>query len=276
MSAARKWEASDLSQVSALMQVMTAAVRKAGRKLARDFGEVEHLQVSKKGPADFVSTADAKAEETLFEELSRARPGYGFLMEERGVVEGTDRTHRWIIDPLDGTTNFLHGQPHFAISVALEREGELIAGVVYNPANDDFFHAEKGRGAYLNDRRLRVSGREHFDECVIATGMPFAGKPGHAKFLTELHAIMPHTAGIRRYGAASLDLAWTAAGRFDGFFERNLKAWDIAAGIVLVREAGGYAGSLEGTGDVLETGHIVAGNEFVFDELKKRLSQVGK
>ena len=258
------------------MQVMTSAVRKAGRKLARDFGEIEHLQVTKKGPADFVSAADAKSEEILFEELSKARPGYGFLMEERGVVEGSDRTHRWIVDPLDGTTNFLHGQPHFAISVALEREGELVAGVVYNPANDDFFHAEKGRGAYLNDRRLRVSGRIHFDECVIATGMPFAAKSAHAKFLTELHAIMPHIAGIRRYGAASLDLAWTAAGRFDGFWERNLKAWDIAAGIVLVREAGGFAGSLDGTGDVLETGHIVAGNEFAFDELKKRLAQVGK
>lgn len=257
------------------MQVMTGAVRKAGRKLARDFGEVEHLQVSKKGPADFVSTADAKAEETLFDELSRARPGYSFLMEERGLVEGTDKSHCWIVDPLDGTTNFLHGQPHFAVSVALEREGELIAGVIYNPATDDFFHAEKGRGAYMNDRRLRVSGRIQLDECVIATGMPFAGKSGHAKFLTELHAIMPHTAGIRRYGAASLDLAWTAAGRFDGFFERNLKAWDIAAGIVLVREAGGYAGSLDGTGDVLETGDIVAGNEFVFGELKKRLAKAG-
>ena len=276
MSAVRKWEASDVAQVSALMQVMTGAVRKAGRKLARDFGEVEHLQVSKKGPADFVSTADAKAEETLFEELSRARPGYSFLMEERGLVEGTDKSHRWIIDPLDGTTNFLHGQPHFAVSVALEREGELIAGIVYNPATDDFFHAEKGRGAYVNDRRLRVSGRVHFDECVIATGMPFAGKSGHARFLTELHAIMPHTAGIRRYGAASLDLAWTAAGRFDGFFERGLKAWDVAAGIVLVREAGGYAGSLDGTGDVLETGDIVAGNEFAFGELKKRLAQVAR
>ena len=266
---------------SPLINVMVNAAYKAARGLVRDFGEVEQLQVSRKGVADFVSTADLKAEKVLKQELGKARPRFSFLMEESGATAAAaggeqEPEGRWIVDPLDGTTNFLHGQPHFAVSVALEREGELIAGIVYNPATDDFFHAEKGRGAYMNDRRLRVSGREHFDECVIATGMPFAGKSGHAKFLTELHAIMPHTAGIRRYGAASLDLAWVAAGRFDGFFERGLKAWDIAAGIVLVREAGGYAGSLDGSGDVLETGHIVAGNEFVFGELKKRLAQVGK
>lgn len=255
------------------MQVMTAAVRKAGRKLARDFNEIEHLQVSRKGPADFVSAADHKSEDVLFEELSRARPGYGFLMEERGAVDGTDRSHRWIVDPLDGTLNFLHAQPHFAISVALEREGELIAGVVYNPATDELFHAEKGRGAYVNDRRLRVSARRHLDDCVIATGMPWFGRKGHARFLKELHQIMPHVAGVRRYGAASLDLAWTAAGRFDGFWERDLKAWDIAAGIVLVREAGGQAGAIEKTGDVLETGDIAAGNEFVIDALRARLEK---
>lgn len=262
-----------MAQLSSLLQVMVGAVRKAGRKIARDFNEVEHLQVAKKGPADFVSAADHKAEQIVFEELSRARPGYGFLMEERGVVEGTDRSHRWIVDPLDGTLNFLHAQPHFAISVALEREGELVAGVIYNPATDELFQAEKGRGAYMNDRRLRVSGRRHFDECVIATGTPFFGKKGHARFLTELHQIMPHVAGIRRYGAASLDLAWTAAGRFDGFWERDLQPWDIAAGIVLIREAGGQAGAIEQTGDVLETGNIVAGNEFVMAELRERLKK---
>jgi len=262
-----------LAQVSALMQVMTDSVRKAGRRLARDFGEIEHLQVSKKGPADFVTTADHKSEEILFETLSKARPGYGFLMEERGVIEGTDRSHRWIIDPLDGTLNFMHAQPHFAISVALEREGELVAGVVYNPATDELFHAEKGRGCYVNDRRLRVADRRDMHDCVIATGMPFFGKKGHAQFLKELHQIMPMTAGVRRYGAASLDLAWTAAGKFDGFWERNLKPWDIAAGIVLVREAGGYAGPIELDTDVLETGHVAAGNEHVIAELRAMLEK---
>jgi myo-inositol-1(or 4)-monophosphatase len=255
------------------MQVMTGAARKAGRRLARDFNEVEHLQVSKKGPADFVTNADQKAEQIVFEELSKARPGYGFLMEERGVVEGTDKSHRWIVDPLDGTLNFMHAQPHFAVSIALEREGELVAGVVYNPATDELYHAEKGRGCYVNDRRLRVSERRHFSEAVIATGMPFFGKKGHATFLKELHQIMPHCAGIRRYGAASLDLAGVAAGRFDGFWERNLSAWDVAAGIVLVREAGGQAGSIEQTGDVLETGNICAGNETMMDELRARLAK---
>ncbi len=258
------------------MQVMTGAARKAGRRLARDFNEVEHLQVSRKGPADFVTNADQKAEQIVYEELSKARPGYGFLMEERGVVEGTDKSHRWIVDPLDGTLNFMHAQPHFAISIALEREGELVAGVVYNPASDELYHAEKGRGCYVNDRRLRVSERRKFSEAVIATGMPFFGKSGHAAFLKELHQIMPHCAGIRRYGAASLDLAGVAAGRFDGYWERNLSAWDVAAGIVLVREAGGQAGSIENTGDVLDTGNICAGNETMIEELRARLAKAAQ
>jgi len=256
------------------MQVMTDAARKAARKMVRDFGEVENLQVSKKGPADFVTHVDQRAEKILFEELSAARPGYGFLMEEGGAVEGTDKSHRWIIDPLDGTLNFMHAQPHFAISVALEREGELVAGVVFNPVTDELYHAEKGRGAYVNDRRLRVSERRHFHEAVIGVGLPFMGKSGHAQALKELHAIMPMTAGVRRLGAASLDLAWVAAGKLDGFWERNLQAWDVAAGIVLVREAGGFAGSIDNAGDVLETGNIVAGNEAMIGELRERLGKV--
>jgi myo-inositol-1(or 4)-monophosphatase len=255
------------------MQVMTDAVRKAGRRLARDFNEVEHLQVSKKGPADFVTNADMKSEEILFEELSAARRGYGFLMEERGEVEGTDKSHRWIVDPLDGTLNFMHAQPHFAISVALEREGELVAGVVYNPAIDELFHAEKGRGAYVNERRLRVAERRHMEEAVFATGMPFFGKKGHARFLKELHQVMPMCAGIRRNGSAALDLAWVAAGRFDGFWERGLAPWDIAAGMVIVREAGGYASAIDEGTDVLDTGDIVAGNEIMIGALKERLKK---
>ncbi len=248
---------------SALINVMTAAARKAGRSLVRDFGEVEQLQVSLKGPADFVSAADRRAEETLYAELSRARPGYGFLMEERGLVEGPDKTHRWLVDPLDGTTNFLHGVPLFAISIALEREGELIAGLIYNPASGETFTAEKGKGAFLDDRRIRVAGRQELQSSLIVTGIPHRGRPDHELFLSECATVMQTVAGLRRTGAASIDLAWVAAGRFDGYWERNLRAWDVAAGIVLVREAGGFVCDLDGGQRMLDTGAILAGNEAV-------------
>lgn len=246
---------------SALMNVMVSAARKAGRALARDFGEVEHLQVSMKGPADFVSAADMRAEETLLAELSRARPDYGFLMEERGVVEGADKSHRWIIDPLDGTTNFLHGIPLFATSIALERDGELVAGLIHNPASGETFTAERGKGAFLDDRRIRVSAREDFENCVVVTGIPHRGKPDHELFLKECSAVMASVAGVRRTGTAALDLAWVAAGRFDAYWERNLQAWDIAAGIVLVREAGGFVTDLDGRPTMLRSGAVLAGNE---------------
>ena len=261
---------------SALITVMLAAARKAGRSLARDFGEVEQLQVSLKGPANFVSAADTRAEEILYTELTRARPGYGFLMEERGEVEGADRTHRWIVDPLDGTTNFLHGIPHFAISIALEREGDLVAGLIFNPANQETFTAERGKGAYLNDRRrLRVAARTELSTSVIGTGIPHSGRPEHDLFLEELRAVMAASAGVRRMGAASLDLAWTAAGRLDGFWERNLRPWDLAAGIVILREAGGYVSDAEGKAGILEKGNIVAGNEAIHRHLLKLLKTVG-
>lgn len=259
-----------MQQTSALLTVMIAAVRKASKGLARDFGEVEHLQVAKKGPSDFVSAADTRAEKILFEELSKARPGYGFLLEERGHVEGTDKTHRFIIDPLDGTLNFLHGLPHFAISVALEREGELMAGVVYDVAKNELFWAEKGRGSWLNDRRLRVSARPKLGDSVIATGIPFRGKPGHELFREELSRLTPEVAGIRRFGSAALDLAYVAAGRYDGFWERHLSPWDIAAGALLVREAGGIARELDGQ-DFMQTGCILAANPGLFPELSKLL-----
>ena len=253
---------------SALMNVMTSAAIKTGRSLKRDFGEVENLVVSVKGPGDFVSAADRKAEKTLYEELSKARPGYGFLMEESGVVEGTDPSHRWIIDPLDGTTNFLHGLPIFAISVALEREGQLIAGVVYNPATDDMYIAEKGQGAWHNNRRLRVSPRRNISDSLIACGIPHLGKAKeHPRFKAELAAVMARAANVRRLGAASIDLALTAAGRFDAYWERDLKPWDIAAGIVLLREAGGYVSDLDGGQDMLEKGSLCAGTELIQREL---------
>ena len=255
---------------SPTLNVMIAAARKAARSLARDFGELENLQVSRKGPSDFVSAADIKVEKTLFEELSKARPGYAFLMEERGGVEGTDKTHRWIVDPLDGTTNFLHGLPHFAISIGLEREGVLVAGVVYNVARDELFWAEKGSGAYLNDKRLRVAGRTELRDALFATGAPYNGRPGHQQFLQEVERVIARTAGIRRFGAASLDLAYVAAGRFDGFWERGLAPWDIAAGVVLVREAGGFANEIDG-GDFMKTGAIVASNERLAPQLTQIL-----
>ncbi|MDA7947214.1 MAG: inositol monophosphatase [Hyphomicrobiaceae bacterium] len=261
---------------SALMNVMTQAARKAGRGLARDFGEVEQLQVSVKGPADFVTAADMRAETILFEELSKARPGYGFLMEERGSVEGADRTHRWIIDPLDGTTNFLHGIPLFAISLALERDGEIVAGLIFNPASGELFTAERGKGAFLDDRRIRVGGRNDLDTAIIATGIPHRGKPDHDLFLRECKHVMSSSAGVRRMGAAALDLAWVAAGRFDGFWERNLSAWDIAAGVLMVREAGGFVSGLNGRQDMLETGGIIAGNADIHRALSSILKECAK
>lgn len=259
---------------SALMNVMLKAARKAGRGLARDFGEVTQLQVSLKGPANFVSAADHKAEEVLREELERARPGYGFLLEESGQIDGTDKSHRWIVDPLDGTTNFLHGIPLFAISIALERDSELIAGLVYNPASGETFTAEKGKGAFLDDRRLRVAARQSLDDAVIVTGIPHRGKSGHDAFLGECGLLMRHVAGIRRTGSAAIDLAWVAAGRFDGYWERGIQAWDMAAGIVLVREAGGYVTDADFGPRMLETGGIVAANEAVHQGLKLRLGEV--
>jgi myo-inositol-1(or 4)-monophosphatase len=262
-----------MPQTSPLINVMIAAARKAGRALARDFGEVENLQVSRKGPADFVSSADLKAEKTLFEELSKARPGYGFLMEERGEVEGTDKTNRFIVDPLDGTTNFLHGIPHFAVSIGLEREGILVAGVVYNVVRDELFWAEKGVGAYLNDRRLRVAARTEMRDALFATGAPFMGQPGRDVYLAEIDRVLAQTSGIRRMGAASLDLAYVAAGRVDGFWERGLSPWDVAAGAVLVREAGGHCKEIDG-GDFLKTGNVVAANERLMPQLTTTLRQI--
>jgi myo-inositol-1(or 4)-monophosphatase len=240
---------------------MMGAARKAGRGMVRDFGEVEKLQVSMKGTSDFVSSADLKAEKTIRQELSKARPGFGFLLEEGGEVGGDDKSHRWIVDPIDGTTNFLHGIPQFAVSIGLERDGELIAGVVYEPISDSLFHAEKGAGSFLNDWRLRVSARRKLEDAVLTTGIPHRGRPGHDVFLRELTAVMQETAGVRRFGSAALDLAYVAAGRCEGYWESSLKPWDIAAGIVLVREAGGYVSDFDGKGDMLLGGDVVAAND---------------
>jgi myo-inositol-1(or 4)-monophosphatase len=257
---------------SAHINVMIRAADKAARQLRRDFGEVENLQVSRKGPADFVTAADLRAEKILRQELSRARPDYGFLMEESGASAATgDSERRWIVDPLDGTTNFLHGLPHFAISIALEERGELIAGMVYDPIKDETFHAEKGAGAYLNDRRIRVSSRRELPDALIATGMPYKGHGDHAQFLAEVEAVMAEVAGIRRWGAAALDLAYVAAGRYDGFWERDLSSWDVAAGILLVREAGGYVSQVDGRAIRHDSPSILAANDLLHVPLQKVL-----
>ncbi len=258
---------------SAIINVMVQAAMKAGRSLARDFGEVQNLQVSMKGPGDYVSQADRKAEEIIHAELAKARPGYAFLMEERGAVEGEDAQHRWIVDPLDGTTNFLHGIPVFSISIALERQGQIVAAVIYNPAMDELYTAERGGGAFLNDRRLRVAARTKLSDTVIGTGVPHLGRGHHGNFLIELRHVMGEVSGIRRFGSAALDLAYVAAGRMDGFWEEALSPWDMAAGILLVREAGGFVSDRNGGQTMLDSGSIVAGNEAIHRALLKTITK---
>ncbi len=258
---------------SALINVMAAAALKAARGLIRDFGEVEQLQVSIKGPGEFVSSADLKAEKILKAELTKARPGYGFLMEESGSAEGSDKHHRWIVDPLDGTTNFLHGIPHWSISIALERDGEIVAGLVYEPLRDELFWGEKGTGSYINDRRLRVSARRQLADAVIGTGIPFRERGEHGAYLRGLAAVMAATSGVRRQGSAALDLAYVAAGRFDGFWEYGLQQWDIAAGILLVREAGGYVTDIAGGHAMLASGDVLAANDHLHLPLARLLKQ---
>ncbi|WP_321393182.1 inositol monophosphatase family protein [Emcibacter sp.] len=261
---------------SAIITVMQKAAEKAGRKLSRDFGEVEHLQVSRKGPADFVSAADTRAEKIIFEELSRARPDFGFLMEENGEIEGNDKSTRWIIDPLDGTTNFLHSIPHFCTSIALEQNGEITAGLLYLPLTDETYWAEKGRGAYLGNRRLRVSSRKNMADSLLATGIPFKGRAGHAEFIASLETIMPEVAGVRRFGSAALDLAYVAAGRYDGFWETELQPWDIAAGLLLVSEAGGQVTTFDGKKDVLDGKQILATNGALHGPVTRLLATARK
>jgi myo-inositol-1(or 4)-monophosphatase len=257
---------------SALVNVMIRAADKAARGLRRDFGEVEQLQVSLKGPGNFVSTADHRAEKILRQELQRGRPEYGFLMEESGATAGRDSEHRWIVDPLDGTTNFLHGLPHFCISIALERAGEIVAGVILDPIKDELYWAEKGGGAFLNDRRLRVSSRRKLALALIATGTRYEHGAGRKRYLRQLDIIMGSVADVRRIGAAALDLAYVAAGRFDGFWEYGLSPWDFAAGMLLVREAGGYVSDPDAEEDPLASGNVLAANDHLHGALRSALS----
>jgi myo-inositol-1(or 4)-monophosphatase len=251
-------------QGSANLNLMIKAARRAGRSLVKDFREVENLQVSLKGAGDFVSRADIAAEKIIRDDLMGARPTYGWVGEESGETPGEDPTRRWIVDPLDGTTNFLHGMPHWAVSIALEHKGEVVAGVVFDAAKDELFYAEKGLGAFMNDKRLRVSGRRAISECVFATGVPFGTKRTLPATLQDLARLMPTCAGVRRWGAAALDLAYVAAGRYDGYWERELNSWDLAAGLLLVREAGGFVEPIRDGDDILEQGAVIAANSEVF------------
>ena len=268
-----------MSMFSGLIRVMERAARKAGNRLRRDFGEVEHLQVSRKGPADFVSKADMRAERAIYDELLHARPDWGFVMEEAGVIEGDEGKPRWIVDPLDGTSNFLHGIPHFAISIAVQEPrldgkgwGDVTAAVVYNPINDETYWAEKTRGAWLQDARLRVSARRSLSDSLIATGIPFQGQGDMAEWARIYGAIGPEVAGIRRFGAASLDMAYVAQGRFDGFWESGLNDWDTAAGCLLVREAGGFVSDFRGRSNPIHSAQVLAANDGLHSKLHKLLA----
>ncbi len=261
---------------SANLNVMIRAARSAARRLVRDFGEVENLQVSVKGAGDFVSAADVRAEETIREMLMEARPSYGWLGEETGFTEGEDPTRRWIVDPLDGTTNFLHGIPHWAVSIGLQHKKQIIAGVIYDPVKDEMFVAEQGEGAWMNDRRIRVSARREVSSMLFATGLPFGGRDGLQDSFRDLAAILPRSAGVRREGAAALDLAYVAAGRYDAFWERALNPWDIAAGLIIVREAGGLVGTIGETSettDPLNDGNVQAGNPEAYATLGKLIGE---
>ena len=262
-------------QGSANLNVMIKAARKAGRALVKDFREVENLQVSAKGPGDFVSKADRESERLIREELMGARPTYGWLGEESGETPGQDPTRRWIVDPLDGTTNFLHGMPHWAVSIALEHKGEVVAGVVFDAAKDEMFYAEKGQGAWMNDqKRLRVSGRRSMTEAVFATGIPFGAKRTLPAMVRDLSRLMPQCAGVRRWGAASLDLAYVAAGRFDGYWERELSPWDTAAGLLIVREAGGLVEAVRAGDDIFGSGTLLCANPALFGPLAETIRAI--
>ncbi len=260
-----------MAKYSANINVMVRAAEKAARSLLRDFGEVEQLQVSKKGPADFVSAADIRAEEIIQKELSRARPDFGFLMEEKGLIEPKNSSNsRWIIDPLDGTTNFLHGIPHWAISIALEENNIIIAGVIYDPIKDELFWAEKGSGAFMSNKRLRVSGRRNIQDTVIAIATPNIGHEEniHSEFATQLASVIKAVTATRRLGAAALDLAYVAAGRFDGFWEMNLSPWDVAAGSIIIKEAGGYITDIDGMNNYIYGKSVVAANPNIQKDLR--------
>lgn len=260
-----------MAAISPLMSMMIKAAEKAARALVRDFGEVEQLQISRKGPRDFVTAADKRSEKIIFEELQQARPDFSFLMEESGEVKGKDSENIWIIDPLDGTHNFMHGVPHWCISIALESKGKVIMGIVYDPIKDELFRAEKGLGAFVNNKRIRASGRNSFESAMIVTGNIKHSQEDESLFMKELDAVSEHAPFVRRFGAAALDLTYVAAGRFDGFWERHLKPWDVAAGQLIAKEAGAIVSSIDSEKNAIYSGNLVSGNQNLYPDLRKIL-----
>lgn len=259
-----------MAALSPIMTIMTKAAEKAAKSLNRDFGEVEQLQVSRKGPADFVTAADKRAEQIIFEELQKARPGFSFLMEEGGEVKGSDGENRWIIDPLDGTHNFMHGIPHWAISIGLESRGEIMAGLIYDPVKDEMFRAERGTGAFMRNKRLRVSSRSVLESCCVAVGNPGSDKDFRDRYFREVYAVSAVSPMIRRTASAALDLSYVAAGRLDAYFERNVKAWDVSAGYLIVKEAGGHCATIDdGRENPVHARQILAANQSIAEDIRK-------
>jgi myo-inositol-1(or 4)-monophosphatase len=252
--------------LSANLNIMEKACKKASKLLIRDFGEVEKLQVSKKGPGDFVTNSDKRTEKIIINELSLARPDYSFLAEESGA-SGKSTEFKWIIDPIDGTTNFLHGVPYFAISIGLEKNKEIICGMIFNPITNEMFYAEKGKGAYLNNSRIRVSSRKNIDECVLLTGGPILSHKNKEIFFKEYESVSKKVAATRKFGSSALDLAYLASGRCDGVWERNLNYWDIAAGIIIVKEAGGTVTDFKGGDQYIEERNLLATNSKIDKDL---------
>jgi myo-inositol-1(or 4)-monophosphatase len=256
---------------SPLLNIMQKAAKKASRGLRRDFNELENLQVKTKGPANFVTASDIRTQKIIYEELSYAKPDWSFIMEESKPIENQNTKARFIIDPIDGTTNFMHGNPNFAISIAAEIDNRLEAAIIYSPITDEMFTAERGKGSFLNDKRIRVATRKKLSESILITGIPHLGRGNKELFIKEMDKIIPEVAGIRRSGSAALDLAWIAAGRYDIFWERGLSVWDIAAGILLVREAGGFAKGIDGSDQDLWNGNIISGNDDIILALSEKL-----
>ena len=265
-----------MSQTSPLMNIMIRAAEKAGRNLTRDFGEVENLQVSRKGPADFVTAADKRAEEIIYEELKKARPSYSFLMEESGAVKGDDADNVWIIDPLDGTHNFMHGIPHWCVSIALESKGRIEAGVVYDPIKEEVFRAERSNGAFLGRTRLRVSGRTDLESSVVCIGSAYLDAEKQKRYIEEVNAVSSVSPMIRRSGSAALDLCYVAAGRYDAYWERGIKAWDVAGGVLIVKESGGFVTSIENEDNPVHSNNVIAGNQEIYTQTRKILKEVAK
>ena len=254
------------------INLITKACMKASKSLIRDFGEIENLQVSSKGPGDFVTSADKRTEKILIDELQKAHPEYGIITEETGIINKSNTKNRWIIDPIDGTFNFMNGIPQFAISIGYEEENEIKCGVIFNPIMNEMFCAEKGNGAYLNNSRIRVSNKNKIKDALIVTGGPKRASEIKEKIFSEYINVSNNVANVRKFGSAALDTAYVACGRFDGYWQRELNYWDIAAGIIILKEAGGFVDFFEEDKNAPLKKNIIASNSFIHEELRELIN----